>query len=206
MQVYPTKLYSQIKMEQHKAYHKICLDFVQFKSIKLIMEKEMAIIGNIYKLEKFLNKKELDIVFDYFKQAIDSNSDIHKRIISAKAGSCEKVALNDEIFVLEQVFYTKNREESIIESHKKYIDFQLVISGNEQMEYIDIDKLTIENDYDEKKDLIIYKLNDNTSKFVLQNNDLAIFFPDDAHLGLGTYLERELVYKAVIKFPKYLYI
>lgn len=165
----------------------------------------MAIIGNIYKLEKFLNKKELNIVFDYFKKATNPNSDISKRILSKTSDSCEKIMLTDEIFVLEQVFYTKNREESIIESHRKYIDFQLVISGNEQMEYIDIDKLTIENEYDEYKDLILYKLVDNTSKFVLQNNDLAIFFPDDAHLGLGIYEKSELVHKAVIKFPKHLY-
>lgn len=165
----------------------------------------MAIIGNIYKLEKFLNKKELNVVFDYFKEAINPSSDIYKRILSHSAGTCEKIMLTDEIFVLEQVFYTKNREESIIESHRKYIDFQLVISGNEQMEYIDIDKLTIKNEYDEQKDLIIYKLENNTSKFVLQNNDLAIFFPDDAHLGLGSYKESELVHKAVIKFPKHLY-
>ena len=49
--------------------------------------------------------------------------------------------ITDNIFALEQVFYTKDRKECFIESHKKYIDFQLILSGNEQMEYIDIDKL-----------------------------------------------------------------
>jgi YhcH/YjgK/YiaL family protein len=165
----------------------------------------MAIIGNIYKLEKFLKDKGLDIVFDYFKQSIDKNSEIHKRIFDLPVGSFEKVNITDDIFALEQVFYTKDREECFIESHKKYIDFQLILSGNEQMEYIDIDKLEVENSYDEQKDLITYKLVDNTSKFLLQNNDLAIFFPDDAHIGLPKYKESELVYKTVIKFPVKLY-
>jgi YhcH/YjgK/YiaL family protein len=165
----------------------------------------MAIIGNIYKLENFLNKKELKIVFNYFKEAINKNSEIYKRIFSLPIGSFEKVNITEDIFALEQVFYTKNRENCFIESHKRYIDFQLILSGSEQMEYIDIDKLEIENFYDEKKDLITYKLVDNTSKLLLQSNDLAIFFPDDAHIGLPKFKSSELVYKTVIKFPVELY-
>lgn len=161
----------------------------------------MAIIGNIYKLEGFLNNKNLKVVFDYFKEALNPNSHIYKRIYSLNAGSFEKMPITDDIFALEQVFYTKNRELCFIESHRKYIDFQLILSGNEQMEYIDIDKLKIEKAYDEEKDLIINEFTDNTSKFLLQKGDLAIFFPDDAHIGLSKFKRPELVYKTVIKLP-----
>lgn len=165
----------------------------------------MAIIGNINKLETFLKEKDLKIVFDYFKKAIDKNNDVHKRIFSLPAGSFEKVNITDDIFALEQVFYTKDRKDCFIESHKKNIDFQLILSGNEQMEYIDVDKLDVDCDYGEEKDLITYNLVENTSRFLLQNNDLAIFFPDDAHMGLPQYKETELVFKTVIKFPVSLY-
>jgi len=161
----------------------------------------MAVIGNVYKLEKFFKNKNLTVVFDYFKEALQSGSDIHKRIFSLPVGSFEKVMLTKDVFALEQVFFTKKREDCFIESHKKYIDFQLILRGNEQMEYIDIDKLEIETNYDEDKDLITYHLVDNTSKFLLQEGDLAIFFPDDAHIGLPEYKSSELVYKTVIKFP-----
>lgn len=161
----------------------------------------MAIIGNLYKLEHFLDRNYLNLVFNYFKEAINKDNDIHKRIFNLPVGSFEKVYITEDIFALEQVFYTKDRENCFIESHKKYIDFQLILSGNEQMEYIDIDKLEIENSYDEKKDLITYKLVDNTSKILLQENDLAIFFPDDAHIGLPKFKTSELVYKTVIKLP-----
>ena len=167
----------------------------------------VAIIGNVFKLEKFLAEKgllqqsALQVVFEYFKQALDKNSEIHERIFSLHAGSFEKVDLTDDIFALEQVFYTKKREDCFIESHKKYIDFQLILSGTEQMEYVDINNLEVEKAYDEKKDLIIYTLVDSTSKFLLQNEDMAIFFPDDAHIGLPKYKDSELVYKTVIKLP-----
>jgi biofilm protein TabA len=165
----------------------------------------MAIIGNVAKLERFLKDKSLNIVFEYFKEALDVNSDIHKRIFSLPVGSFKKVNLSDEIFAFEQVFYTKDREDCFIESHKKYIDFQLVLSGSEQMEHIDIDKIKIDKSYDEKKDLITYELENNTSRLLLQKEDLAIFFPDDAHIGLPKYQESELVYKTVIKLPIELY-
>jgi len=165
----------------------------------------MAIIGNLYKLEKFLQEKNLEVVFEYFKEALDIESDVHKRIFSLNAGAFEKVNITDNIFALEQVFYTKGREECFIESHRKYVDFQLILSGSEQMEYSDIDKLEVENEYDEAKDLIIYKLTDKTSKFLLQSQDLAIFFSDDAHIGLPMFQESELVHKTVIKLPRELW-
>jgi len=161
----------------------------------------MAIIGNIFKIEKQLSDKNLNIVFEYFKEVLNSDSLIHQRIFDLPVGSFKKVYISDDIFALEQVFYTKDREDCFIESHKKYIDFQLILEGKEQMEYIDIDKLEIKIEYDEKKDLIVYKFTDNTSKFLLEENDLAIFFPDDAHIGLPKYKESTLVYKTVIKLP-----
>ena len=80
----------------------------------------MAVIGNVYKLEQFFKEKNLEIIFNYFKQAIDESSDIHKRIFNLPVGSFIKEPITDEVFALEQVFYTKDREECFIESHKKY--------------------------------------------------------------------------------------
>lgn len=161
----------------------------------------MAIIGSLKKIEQFLGEKELSNVFDYFNQALDKESEVHARILSRPVGAFEKIWITDEIFALEQVFHTKDRNQCFIESHRKYIDFQLVIQGNELMEYIDIDKLEVEYPYDENKDLVTYTMVNNTSKFLLQNKDLAIFFPDDAHIGLPKVEEVELVYKTVIKLP-----
>ncbi len=161
----------------------------------------MAIIGNINKLEQFLSKQNLQIVFDYFRQALDRNSDVHQRILNLPVGSFEKVVLSEDVFALEQVFYTKKRETCFIESHKKYIDFQLILNGSEQMEMIDIDRLTIKMPYDELKDLMTYDTVDNTTKIVMQSGDLSVFFPDDAHMGQSLFEESCLVHKTVIKFP-----
>lgn len=137
----------------------------------------------------------------YLKTILESDSLENKRIFSLPNGSFEKIILNDEIFAFEQVDYTKRREECFIESHRKYVDFQMIVSGIEQMEYIDIDKLTIDTEYDGEKDLIVYKLEEKTSKFLLQKADVAIFFPEDAHIGQAMYNEESLIHKAVVKVP-----
>lgn len=161
----------------------------------------MAIIGNIYKLQKQLKDKNLASVFEYFLHSLNKDHEVNKRIFNLKAGSFEKVNITENIFALEQVFYTKDRQDCFFESHERYIDFQLILSGNEQMEYIDIDKLNVKDKYNKQKDLITYKLANNSSKFLLQKEDLAIFFPDDAHMGQAKVNSSELVYKTVIKLP-----
>ena len=161
----------------------------------------MAIIGNVYKLEMKFKNKNIDVVFKYLKDALDVNSDVHKRIFSLKDGSFDKVYLSDEVFAYEQVTYTQERAKCFIESHRKYVDFQLILDGTEQMEYIDIDKLEVDCAYDIDKDLIAYMMATNTSKFLLEKADLAIFYPEDGHIGLSKYKEASRIYKVVVKVP-----
>ena len=161
----------------------------------------MAIVGNLYKLEKQFSNKNLSVVFNYFKQALDANTDVHKRIFELPVGSFEKVTLKNGIFAFEQVALTQAIEKCFIESHKKYIDFQLLLDGIEEMGYIDIDKLSMDSPYCETKDLVIYHMQDNVSKFVLEKADLAIFFPEDGHIGLSMHKEESLIHKVVIKVP-----
>lgn len=161
----------------------------------------MAILGRFDKLATQLGPQVPDIVFDYLSEAMDEDSNVHQRILSLPTGSFERVDLGDGVFALEQVFYTKSRQECFIESHQSHIDFQLILEGTEAMEYIDIDKLEVETPYDKARDLIIYKMVDHTSRFIMQKGDLAIFFADDAHVGLPMYERPDLVYKTVIKLP-----
>ncbi|SMD34330.1 YhcH/YjgK/YiaL family protein [Reichenbachiella faecimaris] len=162
----------------------------------------MAIIGNLYSIEELLKDKELTIVFSYLREAAKIGSEIHQRIFSLPIGSFERVQLTEDIFALEQVYNTKNRDECFIESHLKYIDFQLQLSGEEQMETIDKNFLTVKNKYDKDKDLIIYEANDDMSKIVMKQNSLSIYFPEDAHMGLPRYNGIEsLIYKTVVKLP-----
>jgi len=161
----------------------------------------MAIVGNLYKLEKHFENVRLNPVFDYLKLATDVSSSVYKKLFSLPVGSFEKIVIDDAIFGYLQVEMTKPLDECFIESHRKYVDFQLIVEGTEAMGYIDIDKLSIHHPYEKDIDLIRYKMEDKTSKFILEAADLAIFFPEDGHIGLAKYKEETLLHKVVIKVP-----
>lgn len=161
----------------------------------------MAIFGQISKVKEILCAEQYGQVFEYFSKALDKDSDVSKRIFSLPVGSFEKFQINDTIFAIEQVFYTKARENCFFESHRDYVDFQLILSGSEQMEYSEIDKLTVDMPFDPEKDLIKYEMPAVASKFVMERGDLAVYAPYDAHMGLGMCGESCLVHKTVIKFP-----
>lgn len=161
----------------------------------------MALTGNINQIEKFMRFREADRIFSYLRSALDKDSAVWQRIKALPAGSFEKVAITDEIFAIEQVFYTKDRTECFFETHRNYVDFQLLLQGTEQMEHCYSGKLGIKHGYDSAKDLIVYHTTDLSSKLVMERGDLAVYDTEDAHMGLGRFAEPCLVHKTVVKLP-----
>lgn len=162
----------------------------------------MAIITTLDRASSYFpNTKVFQIIFDYFSKCISSNSQEYKRINNLPLGAFERYYLTDDIFAIEQVFQTKHRDDCFFESHKKYIDMQLVLSGSEQMEYTDITKLDVNEEYNEELDVIKYHMTDNSAKLLLQSEDLAIFFIEDGHVGMPKFVHKEIVKKTVIKLP-----
>jgi len=161
----------------------------------------MAIIGKIEHLQQRLNYPHLQHVFTYLSKALNTKSDIHKKLFNLPIDSFEKIPLEKETFAFLQVAITKHIKYCFIESHQKYVDFQLIVEGIEEMHYIDTSKLTVDAPYDKSKDLSTYKPHSHTSKFLLESGDLAVFFPEDGHIGLSMYKEPSLIRKVVIKVP-----
>ncbi len=106
----------------------------------------------------------------------------------------------DSAFILIQEYYTMPETEKDWESHKKYIDIQLVMDGCEYMGYSPKDFLNIKKEYSTENDIIFYENDDKEhSNIMVHKNHFCIFFPEDAHKpGLHT-KEVSRVKKAVIK-------
>lgn len=162
----------------------------------------MAIIGNLLAIRDRYFSNNLTVAFDYLLEASTNGSAVHDRIFNHPIGAFERIELEDGMYALEQVFKTKDRSRCFYESHKKYVDFQLNLSGIEQMEWIDISKMHVKEPYNAEVDLLIYKPTQKASKLVMQKNDLAIYFPEDVHLGIAQYGQEEsIVHKTVVKVP-----
>ena len=162
----------------------------------------MAIIGDLENvlerhLKFVLNTEELKYVNDLLKK----NSSVTKRIFNLPLPSFDKKIISKSSFVLEQVYKTKEASLCFFESHKSYIDVQILLKGNESIGISDIKKLAFSS-YQKTNDLIIYEKPKKINTVDMSENDVAIFFPEDAHLGLlKTKQDAELCYKTVLKIP-----
>jgi biofilm protein TabA len=163
----------------------------------------MAIFGKLTDVQKqFKEYNKLTPIFDYFDSAIKKGTSINKRIISMDSNQYKKVEITDDIFAIEQAYYTRNSKELLFESHVKYIDIQLILQGEEVIKVKHTDLLKIDSKYNDKDDYSLYKPCLDSSKILIQKNDLSIFFPNDGHMpGIQSGNVSQKVFKIVVKLP-----
>lgn len=117
----------------------------------------------------------------------------------SKTDAGKKVVVNDKFFYSVQSYNTKPSEECRLESHRKYIDIQVVVDGEEIMEIVDISKLTLKESYDEEKDVMFWRVPSRMAKITLRAGDYIVLFPENAHRGAATINKTSRVLKIVGK-------
>lgn len=143
-----------------------------------------------------------DTAFAYVEELLREGSPANTRLKGVPAGESQKVELGGGVFVSEQAYESRLRADSFFESHRKYIDVQVVIEGEETMEVADITRMTVKKAYNSERDLIVYEDNTESSSLRVYPGLAAIFFPADVHMpGLRNRADAVLVRKAVVKIP-----
>ena len=103
----------------------------------------------------------------------------------------------DNIFALISDYQTKLESEGKLEAHKKYIDVQYVIEGEELMGYAPLRNQQTLEAYKEENDIIFYK---GEKVFIKVTEGMfAIFAPEDVHMPGIQSEKKSLVKKLVIK-------
>ena len=130
-----------------------------------------------------------------FKQAFDF---IQKNDLS-KMELGKTILDGDKLFISVMEIDGKLPEAAKMESHVKYIDIQVVISGVETMGWTAIEHCTeaIEP-YNAEKDLQFFA--DKPSTLItVHPGEFAIFFPEDGHApGIGNGLIKKAVLKVLV--------
>jgi YhcH/YjgK/YiaL family protein len=138
----------------------------------------------------------------YIGELLRSGSPAHRRVMALGPGASEKVELSHGVFAIEQAYETKRRSEGFFESHRKYIDIQVVVSGNEAMEVVDAARIVVREPYQEERDLITYEDVVAPAMLRIQSGEAAVFYPSDVHMpSLRVADGAVLVRKAVLKVP-----
>lgn len=140
------------------------------------------------KTNKMDIKERVQKAEEYLKQLHFSSNNVNKRI-----------DVNDMFYYTIQQYSTKPSEKCILESHRKYVDIQIIISGRESMDIIDKSRLSLAEEYNEEKDIEIWNTPDRMSKVTLEKGDCIILYPEMAHRGAQILDKTEEVLKIVGK-------
>ncbi|NQU52238.1 MAG: YhcH/YjgK/YiaL family protein [Bacteroidetes bacterium] len=139
--------------------------------------------ANLY----YKNPRHWDQAFQFLKSADLKNMPLGKQELEGK-----------HLFVSVDEYTTKDKSETKYESHKKYIDIQYVIEGEELMGLTTLDKVKVTEPYDSSKDLIFYEY-DGGDYVKTTPDNFVIFFPEDAHRPMMKVNNNSKVRKIVVK-------
>lgn len=105
----------------------------------------------------------------------------------------------DDLYAIVQSYTTDTPVNKKLESHKKYLDIQCLISGREIIGWIPAYKLEVMTPYLGERDVIFYQSNEYISPLLLTPGVFSVFYPLDAHMP-GCFLDKpEFVRKIVVK-------
>ena len=106
------------------------------------------------------------------------------------------------LYILSTYNTSSKTEEKPAEAHRRNIDFQYMIYGEEKVGYADIkNPKKSRKIYDEKSDVEFFSRIEGEGFFILKKSMYAVFFPDDVHRPGISNNETRGVRKAVFKLP-----
>lgn len=102
-----------------------------------------------------------------------------------------------DLYVAVSEYETKDTPPTF-EAHDRYADIQVIISGNERIDWCERKDTTVAIEYNSEKDIVRLDA-DAFTKIRIGANQFAIFFPLDAHRPNLTDEAKSTVKKAVFK-------
>ncbi|MFA5784125.1 MAG: YhcH/YjgK/YiaL family protein [Phycisphaerae bacterium] len=105
----------------------------------------------------------------------------------------------ENIYYTIQRYTTKPMDEGRLEAHRKYIDIQFLLEGEELLGYMPLEGLKVSQEYDCQKDIAFYQTPAEMTQIKLEPGLFCILFPQDAHLPGCSFNQAAEVKKIVIK-------
>jgi len=111
--------------------------------------------------------------------------------------------VGDDLIVIVEHTQGKPKEHARLEAHRKYIDIQLVLDGDEQMGWKSLsDCLNPVSEHSEDKDIRFFH-DAPVSWIAVPPDHFCIFFPEDAHAPLvGDGQIRKVIFKIAVSIGK----
>lgn len=153
--------------------------------------------GALREFSEWLVSEKDDIIT--IKKRIDTAIDYLKKLKVTKDDVGRNVNVDENFFYSVQRYETNPAEKCQLESHRKYVDIQIMIEGQECMDLADITRLSIKEPYDAVRDVTIWNIPHRMSRTTLMSGDYIVLYPETAHRGAQSIGRAEHVLKIVGK-------
>lgn len=112
-----------------------------------------------------------------------------------------RIDITEDCYAIVSGYETASRDNKEYESHRKYIDVQMLIAGEEYIEIAPIDKLRVSKEYSAEKDVMFFSNDVAGDNLVLEPGKAVILMPDCGHMPGVACNEPKTVKKVVVKIP-----
>lgn len=110
--------------------------------------------------------------------------------------------VNDGFYYNVIEYETTCENNKLFESHRIYVDIQLLLDGEEIMQIVDNRRLQIVEKYNSESDCTLYLPSNNPASIVLKPGSIIVLYSKDAHRSICTDGKPGLVKKVVGKLKK----
>lgn len=179
----------------------LCLTF----ALKCVKNENMITIQNNRIVSNFVPEPDTSIDVAVFKQHLAKYPERWNVAFDFLAKNDLKslvpgrMDLNEDVYVAVSEYTTKNIEDADYESHKKYIDLQYIVSGEEVIGLTrNKEVLEVKSPYVEEKDIEFYEYSGG-DLLAATPDRYFIFFPEDVHKPCIKMNENSEVKKVVVK-------
>jgi YhcH/YjgK/YiaL family protein len=105
----------------------------------------------------------------------------------------------DRIFALVSSYATGPATEKRFEAHRRHADIQWIAAGAERILYVPAEGLAVAEPYSDENDILFFEEPKASTSLLLNTDDAAVFFPEDAHKPGCMAGARHEVRKVVVK-------
>ena len=107
--------------------------------------------------------------------------------------------INPRVKAIVSEYETKTVNECGYEAHRKNIDIQYLLLGEERIDCLPIERLEETKPYSEENDAAFYAADLRAQEMIIGNGYFAVLFPQDGHMPQLCIDEPVLVKKVVVK-------
>lgn len=143
------------------------------------------------------------MIFNDWEKLKEFNKNIFDLLgrFDASKYSDGRYRLEDGVYLNIDTYMTGSREDRRFEAHRKFIDVQYMILGEELIEVVAPALLEPESDYNCDRDIIFFRNNTKGIAYHLNVDSFLLLTPEDAHMPCISIKDQMEVRKAVFKIP-----